>query len=228
MCLSKFTVWRISIVFISIWSKCHRATLIILFDIFLFLILCLAFQISYTGIRPDRTKQQHYYNEISVSIATGILLCALQSAGLNSLVLSENILPIYISDLLIYVSIFVFVFNISFFVTFKNIRCNKKNLGNDAIKLWSSHSNIIESSTKWEVACFVASWLCGQWMYCTGSPPKITWRHYDHLLNAKMEMRKSNKKKCLLTNTQNILGSMIFIWILLVISYKKAQPSKMN
>ncbi|XP_055304060.1 iodotyrosine deiodinase [Sitodiplosis mosellana] len=38
------------------------------------------------GIRSDGMKQQHYYNEISVSIATGILLCALQSAGLNSLV----------------------------------------------------------------------------------------------------------------------------------------------
>ncbi|XP_053676308.1 iodotyrosine deiodinase [Anopheles nili] len=31
-------------------------------------------------------KKQHYYNEISTSIATGMLLCALQSAGLSSLV----------------------------------------------------------------------------------------------------------------------------------------------
>ncbi|XP_055371244.1 iodotyrosine deiodinase [Condylostylus longicornis] len=38
------------------------------------------------GIRNDGKKKQHYYNEISVSIATGILLCALQAAGLNSLV----------------------------------------------------------------------------------------------------------------------------------------------
>lgn len=48
--------------------------------------ICFTAQISHTGMRPDGSKQQHYYNEISVSIATGILLCALQSAGLNSLV----------------------------------------------------------------------------------------------------------------------------------------------
>lgn len=39
-----------------------------------------------TGIRPDGAKQQHYYNEISTSIAIGILLMALQCAKLNSLV----------------------------------------------------------------------------------------------------------------------------------------------
>lgn len=39
-----------------------------------------------TGVRTDGQKQQHYYNEISISIATGILLCAIQSAGLNSLI----------------------------------------------------------------------------------------------------------------------------------------------
>jgi iodotyrosine deiodinase len=38
------------------------------------------------GIRADGKKKQHYYNEISVSIATGILLTALQCAGLNSVV----------------------------------------------------------------------------------------------------------------------------------------------
>ena len=37
-------------------------------------------------MRPDGKKQTHYYHEISVAIATGILLCALQSAGLSSLV----------------------------------------------------------------------------------------------------------------------------------------------
>lgn len=47
--------------------------------------LILVFKQIY-GIRADGQKQQHYYNEISVSIATGILLCALQSAGLNTLV----------------------------------------------------------------------------------------------------------------------------------------------
>lgn len=41
---------------------------------------------SVQGIRPDGQKQQHYYNEISVAIAAGILICALQAAGLNSLV----------------------------------------------------------------------------------------------------------------------------------------------
>lgn len=38
------------------------------------------------GFTKSGKKKQHYYNEISVSIATGILLCALQSAGLSSLV----------------------------------------------------------------------------------------------------------------------------------------------
>ncbi|XP_055912443.1 iodotyrosine deiodinase [Eupeodes corollae] len=38
------------------------------------------------GFKADGSRKQHYYNEISVSIATGILLCALQAAGLNSLV----------------------------------------------------------------------------------------------------------------------------------------------
>lgn len=47
--------------------------------------LVLLFKQTYS-IRPDGAKQQHYYNEISTSIAAGILLCALQSAGLNSLV----------------------------------------------------------------------------------------------------------------------------------------------
>lgn len=47
--------------------------------------LILVFKQIY-GIRPDGKKQQHYYNEISVAISTGILLCALQAAGLNSLI----------------------------------------------------------------------------------------------------------------------------------------------
>lgn len=38
------------------------------------------------GQREDGKRREHYYNEISTSIATGILLCALQSAGLSSLV----------------------------------------------------------------------------------------------------------------------------------------------
>lgn len=38
------------------------------------------------GYRADGKKKEHYYNEISVSIATGILLCALQAAGMSSLV----------------------------------------------------------------------------------------------------------------------------------------------
>lgn len=43
-----------------------------------------------TGVRPDGQKQQHYYNEISVAISVGILLSALQSAGLNSLVRAKQ------------------------------------------------------------------------------------------------------------------------------------------
>lgn len=38
------------------------------------------------GWRTDGRKKEHYYNEISVSIAMGILLCAIQCAGLSSLV----------------------------------------------------------------------------------------------------------------------------------------------
>lgn len=47
--------------------------------------LILIFKQTY-GFKEDGAKKQHYYNEISTSIATGILLCALQAAGLNSLV----------------------------------------------------------------------------------------------------------------------------------------------
>ncbi|XP_058831437.1 iodotyrosine deiodinase [Topomyia yanbarensis] len=47
--------------------------------------LILIFKQTY-GLKVDGSKKQHYYNEISTSIATGILLCALQAAGLNSLV----------------------------------------------------------------------------------------------------------------------------------------------
>ncbi|XP_055531004.1 iodotyrosine deiodinase isoform X2 [Wyeomyia smithii] len=47
--------------------------------------LVLIFKQTY-GFKADGSKKQHYYNEISTSIAVGILLCALQAAGLSSLV----------------------------------------------------------------------------------------------------------------------------------------------
>ncbi|GAB0098931.1 uncharacterized protein DMENIID0001_147430 [Sergentomyia squamirostris] len=47
--------------------------------------LVLVFKQGYS-VRPDGQKKQHYYNEISTAISVGILLCAIQSAGLNSLV----------------------------------------------------------------------------------------------------------------------------------------------
>lgn len=47
--------------------------------------LILIFKQTY-GYLENGKKKQHYYNEISVSIATGILLCALQCAGLSSLI----------------------------------------------------------------------------------------------------------------------------------------------
>lgn len=47
--------------------------------------LILIFKQTY-GLREDGRRKQHYYNEISTSIATGILLCAIQAAGLSSLV----------------------------------------------------------------------------------------------------------------------------------------------
>lgn len=47
--------------------------------------LILVFKQTY-GLLPNGKKKQHYYNETSTSIATGILLCALQCAGLNSLI----------------------------------------------------------------------------------------------------------------------------------------------
>lgn len=37
------------------------------------------------ALKPDGGKKIHYYNEISCAISVGILLCALQSAGLSSL-----------------------------------------------------------------------------------------------------------------------------------------------
>ena len=37
------------------------------------------------GTRPDGGRKAHYYNEISCAISVGILLCALQAAGLSSL-----------------------------------------------------------------------------------------------------------------------------------------------
>ncbi|XP_061560788.1 iodotyrosine deiodinase [Phycodurus eques] len=43
--------------------------------------LILIFKQTY-GILPDKKKRTHYYNEISVSIACGILLAALQNVGL--------------------------------------------------------------------------------------------------------------------------------------------------
>lgn len=46
--------------------------------------LILVFKQIY-GLCANGQKKQHYYNEISTSIATGILLSALQCAGLNSL-----------------------------------------------------------------------------------------------------------------------------------------------
>ncbi|XP_030239776.1 uncharacterized protein LOC108650180 [Drosophila navojoa] len=47
--------------------------------------LILIFKQTY-GTTVDGRKKLHYYNEISTSIAAGILLCALQAAGLCSLV----------------------------------------------------------------------------------------------------------------------------------------------
>lgn len=47
--------------------------------------LILVFKQTY-GRRADGQKQQHYYHEISTAIAVGLLLTALQCAGLNSLV----------------------------------------------------------------------------------------------------------------------------------------------
>uniref|UniRef100_A0A1A9WAA4 Nitroreductase domain-containing protein n=1 Tax=Glossina brevipalpis TaxID=37001 RepID=A0A1A9WAA4_9MUSC len=47
--------------------------------------LILVFKQVY-GFTKTGNRKQHYYNEISVSIGIGILLCALQAAGLSSLV----------------------------------------------------------------------------------------------------------------------------------------------
>lgn len=44
----------------------------------------LVFKQTY-GMRSDGKRKIHYYNEISCSISVGILLCALQAAGLCSL-----------------------------------------------------------------------------------------------------------------------------------------------
>lgn len=46
--------------------------------------IILVFKQSF-GFKPDGERKTHYYNEISCAISVGILLCALQSAGLSSL-----------------------------------------------------------------------------------------------------------------------------------------------
>lgn len=46
--------------------------------------IILVFKQTY-GLRTDGAKKIHYYNEVSCAISVGILLCALQSAGLSSL-----------------------------------------------------------------------------------------------------------------------------------------------
>lgn len=79
------------IVFKQVYGKVY---IIIIFISYMFILSVISlfpllFDTVCVGNRPDGTKQQHYYNEISVSIATGILLCALQSAGLNSLVFND-------------------------------------------------------------------------------------------------------------------------------------------
>ncbi|KAI8126413.1 hypothetical protein FF38_07531 [Lucilia cuprina] len=52
------------------------------------------------GFTKSGKRKQHYYNEISVSIATGILLCALQAAGLSSLVTTPLNCGPFLRDLL--------------------------------------------------------------------------------------------------------------------------------
>lgn len=44
----------------------------------------LVFKQTY-GFRPDGNRKIHYYNEVSCAISVGILLTALQAAGLSSL-----------------------------------------------------------------------------------------------------------------------------------------------
>lgn len=48
--------------------------------------LILIFKQTYGLSENGKPRRRHYYNEISTSIAAGILLCALQAAGLASLV----------------------------------------------------------------------------------------------------------------------------------------------
>lgn len=37
------------------------------------------------GVKPNGERKTHYYNELSCAVSVGILLCAIQSAGLSSL-----------------------------------------------------------------------------------------------------------------------------------------------
>lgn len=46
--------------------------------------LILLFKQSFSS-KPDGGRKTHYYNEISCAVSAGILLCALQAAGLSSL-----------------------------------------------------------------------------------------------------------------------------------------------
>lgn len=72
---------------VLVFKQVYGMTLSFVFFYYLTTDTCnLLSHVLYAGFRADGTKKQHYYNEISVSIATGIFLCALQAAGLNSLV----------------------------------------------------------------------------------------------------------------------------------------------
>lgn len=64
------------------------------------------------GIRSDGTKQQHYYNEISTSIAIGILLCALQSVGLNSLVIISYFRSLSVALCVVYTVYYAYTIHI--------------------------------------------------------------------------------------------------------------------
>lgn len=163
------------------------------------------------GIRSDGTKQQHYYNEISTSIAIGILLCALQSVGLNSLV---NILSSYTLSIRLLLCIHIINIHVCFFSFFLMLfsllgtcvifvlcqqialgffesffshsgvlcLCVNAFVGNHSTELRTGPSSATWSANKWETVSSHAGWICSRWLSRSWSAEKITWRYLGDIL----------------------------------------------
>lgn len=175
----------------------------------------------FPGTRSDGTKQQHYYNEISTSIAIGILLCALQSVGLNSLV---NILVLRTRSANICICTYYIHIHVCFFLGFflardmchlcaaSTIRCfllfsnflslsvclsllslRQYVLGNYSFELRTSHSPATRPSDERKTVGSHARRICSRRLPCSRSPPKADWKHFGDVLTSAMAEVNSDR-----------------------------------